>query len=132
MTKQDIAIIKEAYHYFTTGDIRTFIKYLADDITFKLAGDTPLSKQVQGKANLIQLFIEVGQYLDGTIAFTSKRWIETGDWVISESEGEAKTKLGKIYRNSYCHLLHASNGKIDEFIEYADTHKIMTVLLAEA
>jgi ketosteroid isomerase-like protein len=46
------------------------------------------------------------------------------DTVVVEAKGEARTKDGRSYRNTYCFVHTLTNGKITESREYMDTQLV--------
>jgi ketosteroid isomerase-like protein len=44
--------------------------------------------------------------------------------VVVEAQGDARTKDGRDYRNTYCFVLKLANGKITESREYMDTQLV--------
>ena len=50
-----------------------------------------------------------------------------GDRVVIEARGEAKTKTGKRYDNSYCIVITVRNDKISAVREYQDSELVTAV-----
>jgi uncharacterized protein len=44
--------------------------------------------------------------------------------VVVEGRGQATTKTGKPYNNTYCFVFRLANGKIQALTEYLDTEVI--------
>jgi len=54
--------------------------------------------------------------------------VAEGDYVVVQVRGEAETKDGRPYNNSYCHVFKVRDGKIREVTEYFDTELTSRVL----
>ena len=46
------------------------------------------------------------------------------DYVVVEGRGQAITKTGKPYHNTYCFVFRLANGKVQALTEYLDTEVI--------
>ena len=54
----------------------------------------------------------------------TKKQIAEGDYVAVQAHGQATTKTGKPYNNTYCMVFRIANGKVQELTEYCDTELI--------
>jgi len=74
---------------------------------------------------LDQLLTPLMAGLDGPIRVTAHHFIAEGEYVVVEGRGQATTKTGKSYNNTYCFVFRLANGKIQALTEYLDT-KVIT------
>ena len=56
------------------------------------------------------------------------RIVAEDDVVVVEARGEATTKSGKPYNQTYCYVFQLTDGKVRELIEYLDTDLVNQVL----
>ena len=62
--------------------------------------------------------------IDGGFEIHPEGFIADGDRVVMLSTGRSRTKFGKDYNNSYCHVFRIRDGKVCEVSEYCDTELI--------
>lgn len=125
LNKTNIEIINKAIAAITAGDGATLLGMMSDDLKFRMNGKTPFSRTLSDKASFAELFGDVASFLDGFIPLKVTRLIPAGEWIITETEGDAKMNKGTDYRNSYCQLWKVEGGVITELVEYNDTQLIM-------
>jgi len=116
-----IDTINRALDMLSEGDFENFETLLAENMYFKMSGNTPLSGEAFSKNEFLETVGNVMALLEGPIKLNVKKVIDGGDWVISIAEGEATTLLGKPYNNEYCHVWKVKDGLIVEFREFLDT-----------
>ena len=68
------------------------------------------------------------QEFAGTYTNRANRILCDGDVVVVECEGNAVTKSGKPYCNSYCYVVDIADGKFRSLTEYLDTALVEEVL----
>lgn len=129
-TEQNKAIVRRAIAALSRGDFVGFVADAADDVTFTLIGTTPLSGTIQGKQAVLDGFRNtLGTRLDGGMAMTIDHLIAEGDFVAEQARGEARTKNGKDYHNTYCRVWHIVDGTVRSVVEYLDTESARTALI---
>ena len=129
-TEESRKVVQGAIDALNRGDGEAFVNFFSDDLDFWMPGTTPVSGKIKGKQGFAELAGKVAEYLDVMITLKITNFIACGDWVVSEAVGDALTKKGKKYCNTYCHLWQVKNGKVVKFVEYNDTELIMRVLVA--
>jgi ketosteroid isomerase-like protein len=104
------------------GDIDTCFEQLAEDVAWTNIGHTKYSGTYTGKADLTTRLIGplFGQ-LAGGIRSTIHSVIAEGERVVVQSTGEATTRSGRAYNNTYCQVFTIRDGKIGAVTEYLDT-----------
>jgi ketosteroid isomerase-like protein len=123
-------LMQHVYEELSKRNSRPFVASLADDVNWRVIGTTSFSQIYRGKQQVLgDLIAKVMAALDGGIRVTVDRIIAGGDWVVIEGRGEARTKTGKQYNNTYCwvHGLDAE-GLIREVTEYCDTELVRECL----
>jgi ketosteroid isomerase-like protein/transposase len=115
-------------HLFTemaTGNFEPFLTNMADDIRWTVMGTTKFSGTLTGKQEVInKRLTPIIAQLDGPIIITAQNFIAEGDSVVVEGHGQAMTKAGKPYNNTYCFIFRLANGKVQELAEYLDTEMV--------
>ncbi len=131
LNKKNVAIVEQAVQAINAGDADALLSLFSDDIEFWMPGSTPVSQRTRGKAEFLNIFALVAQRLEKMVMLEVTNMIPAGDWVIMESRGDALTKHGEAYRNTYCHLWKIQDGKVVSFTEYNDTQLVMDVLFRD-
>jgi uncharacterized protein len=115
-------------HIFTEmaqGNFEPFLGHMAEDIRWTVIGTTKWSGTLTGKqAVLDKLLTPLTAKLEGPIRVTAHHFIAEGDYVVVEGRGQAITKTGKPYNNTYCFVFRLTNGKVQALTEYLDTEVI--------
>jgi len=131
LNEKNLKVVEKAVDAINRGDGEALLELFADDVRFWMPGSTPVSRRVQGKEAFVDIFNTVAGQLDKMVVLEVTNLIPAGEWVVMEAQGDALTKLGEPYRNSYCHLWKIADGKITDFTEYNDTQLVMDVLFKE-
>ena len=111
------------------GNGRPFIEMLSDDVIWHVEGSTAWSRSYRGKAAVkADLLGPLFQVLAGPNPLTVSRMIAEEDCVAVQARGNARTKAGADYCNSYCMIFRLNDGRVVEITEYADTALIERML----
>ena len=98
---------------------------IADDARYTIIGTTKYSGTFNGKQELINKLLDpLTAQLEGGIAVTPDNLIADGDYVAMQAHGKARSKNGRSYDNTYCHVFRIANGKVQEVTEYLDTELV--------
>ena len=62
--------------------------------------------------------------LEGPIKLTPDNIFGEGEFVALQGHGQARTKTGQAYNNTYCLVFRFREGKIAEVTEYLDTELV--------
>ncbi len=123
------ALLHWVFADLASGNGRPFIEMLAEDVVWHVEGSTPWSRSYRGKAavksDLLKPLFEV---LAGSNPLTVARMIAEDDCVVVQARGQARTRAGADYCNSYCMIFRLNDGRVVEIVEYADTALIERVL----
>jgi ketosteroid isomerase-like protein len=111
-------------------DIDSLIDLLADEATWWLAGDLPVSGLYQGKAAIIGEFLASAAALfeQGSLGFELRNLATDAEAVIAEYAGTGRSAAGLPYRNRYCTIFECRDGKIHSVREYLDTAHVRDAL----
>ena len=107
--------IREIAEEFAKGNIEFAANYLAYDIKWNILGEGPII----GKEQVLE--VSKMSQLESYPAITIRNIIAADNYVVIESTGEAKTKSGKPYNQTYCEVFRFNEGKIQEITTYLDT-----------
>lgn len=130
MSEHNKQIVRTAVDALSRGDYEKFLADASDDLEFHVIGDTAFSGTVSGKATLLaQLEQALGDGLEGTLEMSIQNLIAEGDFVAEQSTGQARTKAGVEYRNTYCRIWKIENGRVQTITEYLDTEAVTQVLV---
>ena len=128
LNEENVKIVEQAVQAINNGDSEALLALFADDIRFWMPGTTPVSCRIEGKEKFLGIFAQVAERLDKMVELEVTNMIPAGEWVVMEATGDALTKNGEPYRNTYCHLWKIADGKVVAFTEYNDTQLVMDVL----
>ena len=111
------------------GEPGPFIGVLADDVRWTVMGTTPWSRTYDGKAAVLRdLLGPLRERLVHSVRVTPTRILADEDCVVVEARGEATTKNGRPYNNTYCWIFRLDGGKVRDITEHLDTDLVATVL----
>lgn len=120
-------IVRNFWKAFSDCDFDTALALLADDSTWWVAGDFPISG-TYSKAQFEALVKELMGELPQGVRVTPKSMTAEEDRVAMEAESYGERKNGKIYSNRY-HILHViRDGKLFVVREYMDTKHANDIL----
>ena len=124
-TAENKKLIQDAFAAWAKGDGGAFFSLLADDVQWTVIGSCPVSQTYPSKAAFAEGAAKpLSAKLVGPIQPTVKNIFGEGDTVVLQWEGQAPTKAGKTYRNSYCWVMKFANGKIKVGTAYIDTESV--------
>jgi len=128
--EQNKEIVRRAIAAISRGDLDGFMADAADDVTLSVMG--AVFPPIQGKPKVLKgLRNALGARLEngGAIVMTIENLIADGDYVAEQSRGQARTKDGKDYNNTYCRVWRITDGKIHAMQEYLDTELVRACLM---
>ena len=115
-------VISNMFAEISKGNAAAFLDAMADDVKYTLQGRTKFSGTMNGKNEVMtKLLGPLGAALEGGITLTPYNFIADGEYVVMLANGNATTKGGKSYNNSYCHVFKVVGGKVKEINEFLDT-----------
>jgi ketosteroid isomerase-like protein len=108
-------LIKEISAQFAMGNLQFCSAYLAEHVKWNILG----SKPVIGKEEVLE--VSKMLQLESFPVVTIKNIVTEGSCVVVESIGEARTKKGKPYNQTYCDVFHFNGQQLQEITTYLDT-----------
>ena len=122
-------LLQRVFADLEAGEPGPFIAVLADDVRWTIAGSTEWSRTYDGKnAVLSELLGPLRERLTDMIKLTVRRILADEDCVVVEARGEATTKSGRPYNNTYCWIFRLGGGKVRDITEHLDTELVATAL----
>lgn len=114
-------LIREAFASWEQGDNRPFFRIVADEVTWRVIGTTPVSGTYHSKAEFLTatqaLFDRFSQPIVARVVAVH----EAGDTVILQWEGTSQGVNGRPYHQSYCWVLRLAEAKVVDVVAYLDT-----------
>ncbi len=118
-------LIRHLFTEMSNGNVDAYLESLAEDGQFTIIGTTKYSGTFQSKQEFItRVLAPLGAQLDGGLTLTIDNLVAEGEYVVMQSRGQSRTKAGKTYNNTYCHVLRLAEGKVQELVEYLDPEVI--------
>lgn len=119
-------IVKQAYGFFTTGDIAGLLGTFSDNIEYRIKGEPyiPFGGTYNGKEAVMGFFQKLGETIDFT-KFDLIELVTEGNKAmgIVDMGGTAKAN-GNSFSAFVVHRMHIEDGKIALFEDFPDT-KVM-------
>lgn len=123
------ALLQWVFADLAAGDGRPFLEMLAEEVVWHVEGSTAWSRSYRGKAEVkAELLKPLHLALAGPNPLTVSRMIAEADCVVVQARGNAVTRAGESYCNSYCMIFRLVDGRVVEITEYADTALIERAL----
>ena len=120
------ATVRNNFEQLALGNGAPLLDSLADDVQWTIIGTTVLSRTFDGKQAVIdQLLVPFREALvEGHIHIRVENLLADGDYVVAQGHGEAMTKRGVAYNNTYCWVYRFQGGRIVALTEYLDTELV--------
>jgi len=117
--------IRNNFAELAKGNGEPLVNSLADDVEWTIIGTTVLSRTFVGKPAVLEFLGKFREALvDGHIHIRVDNLLADGDYVVAQGHGEAMTKRGVPYNNTYCWVYRFANGQIRQITEYLDTELV--------
>jgi uncharacterized protein (TIGR02246 family) len=126
------AVLTDYVAAVEAGDADAIRASFADDATWTLAGELPISGTWVGRAAIIDEFLPtaMSHYQPGSVRLEITRMIAEGDHVALQWTSRARTLDGIPYENHCIGVFTVRDGKIRSVHEYMDTHYAYRALAA--
>jgi ketosteroid isomerase-like protein len=125
-TSANKQLVRSAFEALSSGDSQALVDLLADDVTWKVMGQTPWSREYRSKAAVLDhLLRPVGVRLAAPYRAHADRIICDGSFAVVLAHGEATAKDAVAYTNEYCFVFQFENGAIKQVTEYLDTQVVV-------
>jgi len=124
--RENKVLVRKAYESMgQPGPI--FMDYLTDDVTWTFFGAHAFAGTLRGKREIRErLLVPMSRVIE-SFKFRVDNLIADGDQVVVEGRGEAPTKDGRAYNNTYCIVVTLRDGKISQIREYLDSELVTAI-----
>lgn len=123
-------LVREAFDAMMAGDVSPFFDLLSDDLHWTVIGSCPISCTYTNKQDFLKGATgPVFDKLASPIRPTLRQILADEDQVVLQWDGEALTKTGVLYFNTFCWVMRLESGKVKNATAYIDT-EAATKLLA--
>jgi uncharacterized protein len=125
---QNKQLLEDVFGELARGNTRALPDAMAADFRWTFAGDWSWSGTWQPKQVVIDellgpLMAQLEDYRsEATLVLAD------GDRVVVQARGEARTKRGDPYRQTYCYIFRVRDGRLTEVVEHCDTALVERVL----
>ena len=119
--EKNAQIVRNAIDALNSGVVPTFLSYFHENMRFQMNGAHNFSRTCHSRDEFTELVGEVAAGLSEMITLEIESLHTAGDWVICETNGQAKTHAQEPYCNRYCMLWKIEDGKVSELREYNDS-----------
>lgn len=121
-------VVLDFYEAGARGDMDACFALVADDVTWTNIGSTKFSGTYIGKQALAEnLLGPLFGELKAGISSQIEQLTAEGDIVVAQTSGNAETRDGTPYNNTYCQVIRIRDGRIAAVKEYMDTALIDSV-----
>lgn len=131
----NIALLDRYFTLMHNGEWEAVDDMYHDDIVIHMAGTTPASGRLAGKAAVTDKLIAEqvhGALIPERIHF-ARRWkimCADDERVVAIMEGGGPTKTGDLYDQTYCEIFSFRDGKIIEMYAFLDTALVERALFS--
>ena len=120
------ALVRKAYEGVSLSDT-VFMDCLSEDVTWTFFGTHRFSGTFKGKQDIQErLLAPIGDVVE-SFKFHVDNLVAEGDQVVVEGRGEAPTKDGRAYNNTYCIVVTVRDGKISRIREHLDSELVTSI-----
>jgi uncharacterized protein (TIGR02246 family) len=124
------AVLQRYLDALVAGDLPAIADSFAEDATWWLHGDLPMSGTKRGRDEIIEFLVSAGVlYVPGTQSFEfGSITVEDERAVLEWTVRGTSAATGEQYDNSYCDVFVIRDGRIVAVREYLDSLHVATVL----
>jgi ketosteroid isomerase-like protein len=122
-------LMQRVFAQLANGNGQPFMDALANDARWTVIGSSPWSRTYEGKRAITdELMRPLFHQFANQYKARAIRIVAEDDVVVVEARGEATTKSGKPYNQTYCYVFQLTDGKVRKLTEYLDTDLVNQVL----
>jgi ketosteroid isomerase-like protein len=122
-TLENKALVRKAYEGLSLSD-SVFLDCLSEDATWTFFGNHIFAGTFNGKQDIVDRLLTPIANVVESFKFHVDNLIAEGDQVVVEGRGEAPTKDGGSYNNSYCIVVTVHDGRISKICEHLDSELV--------
>ncbi len=121
-------LVRDAFAAWANGDGMAFFNLLADNASWTVMGNCPISGTYLGRQRLVEDALQPQRSkLAGPPTPTVLNLIAEEDTVVIQWMGKGTTITGQPYNNSYCYVVRIDEGKIIHGTAYLDTELVRSI-----
>ncbi|MDP9939905.1 nuclear transport factor 2 family protein [Ectopseudomonas alcaliphila] len=127
-TEANQALIQQAFDDWRAGQGGIF-QLLADDAVWVVAGNSPYSGTYRTREAFMEDAVKpITEKLATPIVPTVRQIVAQGPHVVVHWDGQATTKDGSRYENSYSWHMQLENGRITRVTAFLDTWRLVELM----
>jgi uncharacterized protein len=121
--------VKNLFANLENGKGGAFFEHVADDVTWTVMGTHPLAGTYHTKADfLAHTFARLDKILKEGVVLRVTNILVDGDSAAVELESLSTALNGRPFDNTYCWMVHFSNGTIVEVRAYLDSALVQRLI----
>jgi len=124
MSNPNVELVRKILEEMLAGNFQLYLESVTDDLSYTAIGSTAVSGTVRGREENFARYTRMLAALEGPIKLTPDNIFGEGEFVALQGHGQARTKTGQAYNNTYCLVFRFRDGKIAEVTEYLDTELV--------
>ncbi len=124
MSNPNVELVRKILEEMLAGNFQLYLESVTDDLSYTAIGSTAVSGTVRGREENFARYTRMLAALEGPIKLTPDNIFGEGEFVALQGHGQARTKTGQAYNNTYCLVFRFREGKIAEVTEYLDTELV--------
>jgi ketosteroid isomerase-like protein len=133
MQNRHVAIIESIFGTpggdFAPIDGAAYMQHLTDDVRYTVIGSTRFSGTAVGAEGIMaEILMPLVESLDGGIRMRVDTCFGDGERVAMQAHGQAVSKSGARYDNTYCFVFRFRGDQVCEITEYLDTELVRSAL----
>ena len=114
-TTSDAALLRSGYDAFAAGDVPAVLALFSEDITWHIAGRSPVSGDYTGHDEVLSFFGALGERSNGTFALDVQHILDSGDGTVVALVTESAERNGKELRVPAVHVWRMQDAKATSF-----------------
>lgn len=124
-TAQNKSRVEAGFDKWSSGT-GSFFELLAENMTWTIAGNSPVSRTYVGKKQFMDAVISpLNARLASVIVPKVRRIYTDGDTVIALWDGTARASDGQPYNNTYAWFMKFKDGRIIDVVAFFDTGELV-------
>ena len=120
MAQSDAEILRSAYDAFAGGDVPAVLAVFAEDIEFRIPGDSLVSGTYTGHDEVVGFFQQLGELSDGTFTVTAQEILDNGTGTVVALCELAGERNGRNPTFDTVQVWRVADGKATSFREFND------------
>jgi ketosteroid isomerase-like protein len=118
MTTSDAELLRSGYDAFAAGDVPAVLALFDEDITWHIAGHSPVSGDYTGHDEVVGFFQALGERSTGTFGLDVHRILDGGEGTVVALVTENAQRNGARLNAPAVHVWRVQDGKASSFHAY--------------